>query len=403
VPDDAEDPPRSCDAPAGDAAEPWRRWVPPPARPFVPADHGDAVGDDPADWRAFVPAQWRHWLDASPAPRPQSRTLRFVGVDEDRPGPRWQALFRETWPAYHAWWTGAEHAARSDRRAARAALDRFMPELLPVYDALVGLAGDDDDAAAMLALWNPPPFIVGCSQAVVPDRDDGQPVLLRNYDYDPRLFEATVYRSRWSSRRVLGTGDCLWGLVDGINDDGLAASLTFGGRQSVGKGFGIPLVLRYLLETCADVPAATDALGRLPHQLSYNITLCDRTGAVSTVFVAPDRPARVTGETCTTNHSDTVEWPEHAAWVRSVERLAFLRDLQAAGTDATALASAMLTPPLLARQWEEGFATLFTAAYRPAEGTLTYHWPGLHRRLALAEALPDAFTVDLTDAPHTER
>lgn len=61
-----------------------------------------------------------------------------------------------------------------------------MPELVDVHGELVGLAGDDDTAAAMLTLWNPPPFIVACSQAVVPDRDTGEPVLLRNYDYDPR-------------------------------------------------------------------------------------------------------------------------------------------------------------------------------------------------------------------------
>ena len=41
--------------------------------------------------------------------------------------------------------------------------------------------------------------------------------------------------------------DCLWGLLDGINDAGLAVSLAFGGRATR-EGFGIPLVVRYLLE-----------------------------------------------------------------------------------------------------------------------------------------------------------
>ena len=123
--------------------------------------------------------------------------------------------------AYRDWWLGGK-GSRPDRATAEARLRRHMPELVDVHGELVGLAGDDDTAAAMLTLWNPPPFIVACSQAVVPDRDTGEPVLLRNYDYDPRLFEATVYRSRWSGRRVMGTGDCLWGLVDGVNDAGLA-------------------------------------------------------------------------------------------------------------------------------------------------------------------------------------
>ena len=175
---------------------------------------------------------------------------------------------------------GWEPAAgeRPARAAAEAALHHHMPELADVHAQLVALAGGDDTAAAMLTLWNPPPFIVACSQVVVPDRDSGEPVLLRNYDYDPRLFEATIYRSRWSTRRVLGTGDCLWGLVDGVNDDGLAVSLTFGGRREVGEGFGIPLVIRYLLEVAGDVAEGIEVLRRLPHQISYNVTLCDRSG-----------------------------------------------------------------------------------------------------------------------------
>ena len=145
------------------------------------------------DWTQYVPEQWRAWLDASPAPRPQSRALRFIGVDEPEPGPRWQALFAETWPAYRALVAragrGPAPGPRGGRGGAAAATCRSC---VGVYDELVRLAGGDDAAAAMLALWNPPPFIVACSQAVVARRDTGEPVLLRNYDYDPRLFEATV-------------------------------------------------------------------------------------------------------------------------------------------------------------------------------------------------------------------
>jgi predicted choloylglycine hydrolase len=368
----------------------WRRWLPPSVRRHVPA----AAGAEPGDWTQYVPEQWRQWLDASPAPRPQTRTLRFIGIDEPQPGPRWQALFAETWPAYKRWWL--EHGGdRPARQVAEAALHHHMPELVEVHRQLVQLAGDDDTAAAMLALWNPPPFIVACSQIVVPDDDTGQPVLLRNYDYDPRLFEATVHRSRWSSRRVLGTGDCLWGLVDGVNDDGLAVSLTFGGRQQIGEGFGIPLVIRYLLEVAGDVGEGVEVLRRLPHQLSYNITLSDRAGRVATVYVAPDRPARVTDRRATTNHPETVEWPEHSTWVRSVERLDLLGQLADGGARAATVTDAMLAPPLLARQWDAGFATLFTAAYRPVAGRLDYHWPGRQVSLQLDRPLPDEFEVAL--------
>jgi predicted choloylglycine hydrolase len=365
----------------------WKCWVPEVVRGHLPAS------PSARDWTRFVPAEWRQLLSDSPAPRPQSRTLRFIGIDEDRPGRRWQALHGETWDAYRGWWLGA--GERPGRAAAEAALHHHMPEMADLHAELVALAGGDDTAAAMLTLWNPPPFIVACSQVVVPDRDSGEPVLLRNYDYDPRLFEATIYRSRWTSRRVAGTGDCLWGLVDGLNDDGLAVSLTFGGRREVGEGFGIPLVIRYLLEVAADVGEGIEVLRRLPHQLSYNVTLCDRAGRVATVMVAPDRPALVTDRRAVTNHPEAVEWPEHAAWVSSVERLELLRAQLAAGADDITMTEALLRPPLLAREWEAGFATLFTTAYRPVSGRLDYHWPGQRLPLALDAALPELFEVEL--------
>ena len=371
----------------------WLRWVPAALREHV--RHAVDTTGGAEDWRQLVPPGWRTWLDASPAPRPQSRTLRFVGIDEATPGARWQALHAETWEAYRRWWLREGGEERPGRADCEAALRRFMPELVGTHEKLVQLAGDDGTASAMLTLWNPPPFIVACSQTVVPDGDTGEPVLLRNYDYDPRLFEATVYRSRWSSRRVVGTGDCLWGLVDGLNDDGLAVSLTFGGRQEIGEGFGIPLVIRYLLEVAGNVGDGIDVLRRVPHQLSYNVTLCDPSGRVATVLVAPDRPATVSAQRAITNHPETVEWPEHAAWVRSVERLQILRDLAAGGADADAMTAAMLTPPLLARRWDEGFATLFTAAYRPVSRRLDYHWPTSHVPLALQDSIPDTFDVVL--------
>ena len=49
-----------------------------------------------------------------------------------------------------------------------------------------------------------------------------EPVLVRNYDYDLSLFEGVVASTNWSGHRsVLGTSDLLWGLLDGLNEDGL--------------------------------------------------------------------------------------------------------------------------------------------------------------------------------------
>jgi predicted choloylglycine hydrolase len=66
-----------------------------------------------------------------------------------------------------------------------------------------------------------------------------------------------------------------WGLLDGINDAGLAVSLTFGGRMAQGPGFAIVIVLRYLLETCDTVTEAVERLRTIPVMIPQNVTLVD--------------------------------------------------------------------------------------------------------------------------------
>src|SRR6478752_4359786 len=187
-----------------------------------------------------------------------------------------------------------------------------MPELIPTWERLCRLSGDEPVAARMLSMWRLPAFAVGWSQVVLPGE---QPALVRNYDYDQALFDAVIASTDYSGRRrVLGTSDMLWGLLDGMNEDGLAVSLTFGGRPDVGDGFGIPVVLRYVLETCATVGQAISALRQIPVSQSYNVAVVDRTGDHATVFVAPGQPAEVSVMRATTNHRlDRVENLSHAA------------------------------------------------------------------------------------------
>jgi len=193
---------------------------------------------------------------------PQNRQhhLTMYGIREDAPDTRWQLLFESTWPAYRRWYASEGLDRRPALATCRAALRRHMPELVSTWERLAALAGDDEVAARMLSLWDPPPFDPGCAQLVL---HHPQRVLIRNYDYSPALFEQVVYSSRFGRRRVIGSGDCLWGLLDGMNDDGLVVSFTFGGRPGSGPGFGISLVVRYLLEVCATVQSVRAVLERI--------------------------------------------------------------------------------------------------------------------------------------------
>jgi len=267
-----------------------------------------------------------------------------------------------------------------------------MPELVPTWRRLAAMLGDDPDAKAALALWNPPPFLTGCSQAAVMP---GGPALIRNYDWDYRLFDAVVARTAYNGRRVLGMLDCLWGLLDGVNDAGLAVSLTFGGRPQVGEGFGIPMVIRYVLQVCETADEAAQVLRRIPVHMSYNVTVLDRDGRRATVYLAPDRVATVTDRAVATNYQGTVEWAPYAAAIRTVERQERLEEMLAAGADAPSVAAACLRPPLYATRFGEGFGTLYTAEYRPGEGVARYYWPGQTWEHSLASLGTDSIKLGL--------
>ena len=174
------------------------------------------------------------------------RRLRFRAFRELSPGPRLRGLFEEFWPDYRRWYLREGLEARPPLAEARRALGNHMPELLPVWARIVNAVDADELGAQMLSMYDPPPLISGCSQAAL--SVNGHHVLVRNYDYDPDLFDELVLQTQLTGRGVLGTSDQLWGLLDGINDAGLAVSFTFGGQRTIGRGFSMPIVIRYLLE-----------------------------------------------------------------------------------------------------------------------------------------------------------
>lgn len=299
--------------------------------------------------------------------------LTFRAISEDEPGPKWAGLFHEYWPGYHRWWTREGLAARPTYLESWKALKAHMPELAPVYEKLCELAGGGDSQARFLSFYQPPPYLAGCSQAIWPGEE---PVLVRNYDYDPHAFDAVVMRSRWLGRRVMGTSDGLWGLVDGVNEDGLALSLTFGGRRVVGEGFGVPIILRYALETCRTTEEAVEALTRIPCHMSYNVTVLDRDRKFATVLLAPDRKAVITHASVATNHQERVEWKSHARFTATVERERFLlHRLTLHEEPKDEFIDAFLKPPLYSIAYASGFGTLFTAVYQPRAGQMELRWP----------------------------
>lgn len=294
-------------------------------------------------------------------------------IDLPDPGPKWAGLFHEFWPAYHTWWLREGVHARPTYRDSHRALRKHMPELMPIYETLCELAGGGDNAARFLSFYGPPAYLSGCSQAIWPG---AEPMLVRNYDYNPHAFDRLVMRTNWQGRKVIGTSDGLWGLVDGMNDAGLAVSLTFGGRRVVGEGFGVPLILRYVLQTCETAEEAGKALSRVPTHMSYNVTVVDAKRNYLTALMAPDRKTRITHAAVATNHQEKVEWDSHARFTATVERERFLLHRLTLHVDPEEkFIGAFLRPPLYSSAFAQGFGTLYTAVYRPRLGQMELRWP----------------------------
>ena len=309
--------------------------------------------------------------------------LTVYGINEPTPGPRWQQLFAATWPGYRRWYLQRDVRARPTLQLARDQLAAHMPELMPTYQAMVELAGqvaadigradDEDLAARMLTLWDPPRFLPGCSQAVITDPEIA---VCRNYDYSPELWERVVYSSRFAGRAVIGNNDCLWGLIDGMNADGLVVSLSFGGRRGSGPGFAVSLVVRYLLEVATSVDQAREILTRMPVAMAYNLTMVDAEKRVLTAYVGPGRAAEFSSSPIATNHRGEIpDSIEHAERYASVQRRTCLAELIADRPTPDRVVESFLRPPLYSTHYWRAFGTVYTALYRPADRSVELCWP----------------------------
>lgn len=294
----------------------------------------------------------------------------FTSINEPIADFKWQKMFRERWPAYKRWLNTGRHF--SDAATAVAALGRYMPEMLPTHDHLCRLVNADELAVAFLTGFQPPAYNSACSQAV---STVNSVQLVRNYDYHVARFEGTQLMTAWHGKRVIANSDSLAGVLDGMNEDGLVVSLTFGGRSIVGFGFGLPFILRYVLEFCSNVAEGIEVLRRVPSHMAYNVTLTDKSGLVRTVELAPDRTALVSHSAFATNHQGAIEWAENGDFNNTAGRATYIEKILKLGYSGEKLTNAFLQAPLYNTRFSEGLGTLYTAVYKPIEGSVELRWP----------------------------
>lgn len=288
-------------------------------------------------------------------------------------GEKWAAFFNRVWVHYEKWFLSEGYMNRPGYMTSRTSLEECMPELVPIYDSLCESVDGGDIKSRFLSMYCPPAYMSGCSQ--IAWVNNGARSLIRNYDYHPRFFDGTVFYSNYL-KPIIGMTDCTWGLLDGINADGLCISLTFGGRKIVGTGFGVPIIVRYLLETCGTVDEACAALTHIPSHMAYNLTLLDADGDFRTVYLAPDRAPQFVYENHATNHQGYVEWKEYAHFSKTVERKQYLEFCNAHTLDTSEnIMHLFLRDPLYHTQYEKSFGTLYTSVYDAKNKALTLAWP----------------------------
>jgi predicted choloylglycine hydrolase len=319
-------------------------------------------------------------------------TLEFQAIEELQPGPRLRHIFDKHWPSYRRWFLSEGDAARPSYLESSLALERHMPELVPLYKNLLELLNCGDTQARFLSLYQPPLFASGCSQLIWRRETNA---LMRNYDYPASLCDGLVIKSQWTDTGVLAMTDCLWGALDGLNEHGLTVSLAYGGRPVTGEGFGITLVLRYILETCQNVAQAVAVLQRVPVHMSYNVALLEKSGKHATVFLAPDRDVEVTRQLVSANRQSTNELPHSKLLADTVAREDFLHaQVMDPLQSLPVITRDFLRPPLYRKHEHSGAGTLYTAIYHPGEGRAEYWWPGRNWNLSLSKFSEQSLSID---------
>ena len=316
----------------------------------------------------------------------------FQFIDEEKPGDKWLEFYQDTIKGYKKWFLQEGEFNRPNYLACYNAIKKYMPEFLPFWQDLIKQTKAGDLESRLLSFYCPTPYRSGCSQAVWIKFN---PILVRNYDYDLDLCEARILKSKWFETAVIASTDCLWGILDGINEHGLSLSLSFGGSKARGAGFGIPIILRYIIEFSQTTAQAIDVLKRIPTHMAYNITILDSNNHVATVEVGPNNIFRVSHTPLAVNHQGEFEPSNYAVFSKSYERKKFLAEkLYDPMLNIHSFIDCFEYAPLFTQKFQEGFGTIYTSIYNPALRATEYRWPyGVRRYKSFVDFEEERFLV----------
>jgi predicted choloylglycine hydrolase len=218
----------------------------------------------------------------------------------------------------------------------------YMSKHYPVlFDRMRGLAkafglGIDDDAYDFSSLPQFHTFGPGCSAVFYPGAftESGHSILSRNFDFTtgtimgrrteagrlpavarPYIFE--IHPDRGYASIAICAFELLGGVLDGMNSEGLTVAIfaddetvsKYGMNPTRGVGLHELMSMRYLLDNCADVEEAKEAMLSLEHFYMFipcQYIVGDRAGNSFVFEFSPERDATALtegdGPQCITNH-----------------------------------------------------------------------------------------------------
>jgi len=197
--------------------------------------------------------------------------------------------------------------------------DMFCPGLNEEIDGFCEVLKVPADRVLYYALSYLKP---GCSQMALlsSKTESGHGVLARNYDFSEKMDDLTLCTTKITGRYAhISSSSVLFGRGDGLNECGLAVSMTSAGlpvsnmpgsiRKPMLEGLNFWVVIRAVLENCANVEEALGYTKEMPIAFNMNLMVLDKSdhGALIETFDGRWAIKSINDSTleqflCSTNH-----------------------------------------------------------------------------------------------------
>jgi predicted choloylglycine hydrolase len=243
-----------------------------------------------------------------------------------------------------------------------------------------------------------------CSQFAIPAQktQSGGPLIARNYEFADHMDDMNICHHQGTNSYAHIGSIMLWfGRYDGINDQGLAMSMSAGGIP-VGEGMLPPFndgfqfwtVMRAVLDSCKNVEEAIDLVKNIPHCGNPVYMLADASGTLARVEVAGKKvavkqvePQNENDWLIATNHMQNFAGGEVniPAFKNSFTRFEWIENFLMTHSpvnevDLEQFLDQTYPNGLCCNHYSEGFGTLRSMIFNPAEKSIRVRFgtPGLN-------------------------